>query len=220
MQGHPDASVQRRVGDGYFASTPALRRAAAHFLSWPGNFCFAVTSLTNYENLAGEIEGAELEFVWRPTDALSVNGIFGYTKWSSPEVDNCDLNLDGQPDPGFVCSTSANFVPEYNWTLGAAYDIALSSGAIITPRIDVYGQTEICTAFASQLSCADGYELLNVRLQWDSPDGKWMAAVGGTNVTDEEYFLNIFDLTFFGQNTVEGQPGRPAEWYLSFGRRF
>jgi iron complex outermembrane receptor protein len=185
-----------------------------------GDFCFAVTSLTNYEQLPGEIQGAELELVWRPTDALSINGVVGYTKWSSDEVDNCDLNGDGQPDPGFVCSDSANFVPEYNWTIGAAYDFSLSSGAMLTPRVDVYGQTEICSAFASQLSCADGYELVNIRLQWESPDSKWTAAVGGTNVTDEEFFLNIFDLTFFGQNTVEGQPGRPAEWYVTFGRRF
>jgi len=39
-------------------------------------------------------------------------------------------------------------------------------------------------------------------------------------VTDEEYFLNIFDLTLFQQNTVEAQPGRPAEWYVTFGRNF
>ena len=47
-----------------------------------------------------------------------------------------------------------------------------------------------------------------------------MVAVGGTNVTDEEYYLNKFDLTLFGQNTVEGQPGRPGEWYVTFGRNF
>jgi iron complex outermembrane receptor protein len=185
-----------------------------------GDICFAVTSLTNYEQLSGEITGAELEFMWRPVDALSVNGVFGYTDWSSSEVDNCDLNLDGQPDVGIVCSDSTNFVPEYNWTLGAAYDIPMASGALLTPRVDVYGQTEICSSFQSPLSCSDGYELLNVRLQWESPDRVWTAAVGGTNVTDEEYFLNKFDLTLFGQNTVEGQPGRPAEWYVTFGRRF
>lgn len=185
-----------------------------------GNFCFAVTSLTSYQQLTGEIQGVELEFIWRPTDALSINGLVGYTDWSSDEVDNCDLNLDGAPDPGFVCSDATNFVPEYNWTVGAAYDIPMSSGARLTPRVDVYGQTEICSSFASPLSCAEGYELINVRLQWESPDSKWTAAVGGTNVTDEEFFLNIFDLTVFGQNTVEGQPGRPAEWYVSFGRSF
>lgn len=185
-----------------------------------GNVCFAVTSLTNYEQLSGEISGAELEFVWRPVEALSINGVAGYTHWSSEEVDNCDLNLDGEPDPGFVCSNAANFVPEYNWTIGAAYDVPLAGGAMLTPRVDVYGQTEICSAFASQLSCADGYQLVNVRLQWESPESKWTVAVGGTNVTDEDYLLNKFDLTFFGQNTVEGQPGHPAEWYVSFGRNF
>jgi iron complex outermembrane receptor protein len=185
-----------------------------------GDICFAVTSLTNYVQLSGEIKGAELDFVWRPVDALSVNGVFGYTDWSSGEVDNCDLNLDGQPDPGVVCSESTNFVPDYNWTLGVAYDVPMAGGSLLTPRIDLYGQTEICSAFSSQLSCSDGYELLNVRLQWESPDRVWTAAVGGTNVTDEEYFLNKFDLTLFGQNTVEGQPGRPAEWYVTFGRNF
>jgi iron complex outermembrane receptor protein len=185
-----------------------------------GDICFAVTSLTNYVQLSGEITGAELEFVWRPVDALSVNGVFGYTDWSSPEVDNCDLNLDGQPDPGEVCTDATNFVPEYNWTLGVAYDFPMAGGALLTPRVDMYGQTEICSNFSSQLSCSDGYELLNVRLQWESPDRVWTAAVGATNVTDEEYFLNKFDLTLFGQNTVEGQPGRPAEWYLTLGRSF
>jgi outer membrane receptor protein involved in Fe transport len=57
-------------------------------------------------------------------------------------------------------------------------------------------------------------------LQWQNSDATWTIAAGGTNVTDEEYWLNRFDLTLFGQNTVEGQPGRPGEWYLSFRRDF
>ena len=97
---------------------------------------------------------------------------------------------------------------------------AFAGGSRLTPRVDVYGQTEICSAFASAASCSDGYELVNPRLQWASPDNKWKVAVGGTNVGDEEYYLNKFDLTLFGQNTVEGQPGRPAEWYVTFGRNF
>jgi outer membrane receptor protein involved in Fe transport len=66
----------------------------------------------------------------------------------------------------------------------------------------------------------DSYELLNARLEWTSAEGEWTIAVGGTNITDEEYYLNIFDLTLFGQNTVEGQPARPAEWYTTFSRKF
>ena len=186
-----------------------------------GDYCLAVTSLTSYQQLSGgEVTGYELEFHWQPTDAFSINGVYGYTDWSSPEVDNCDLNLDGQPDPGVTCNGRATFVPEDNWTLGAEYAFSLSSGATVTPRVDIYGQTEICSNLTSDLSCADGYELVNVRLQWVSANADWTIALGATNVTDEEYFLNIFDLTTFGQNTVEGQPGRPQEWYLSFTRDF
>jgi len=199
---------------------PALPTDPGAIQDSNGNYCFARISLTNYEQLSGEIKGAELEFLWRPVDEFAINAVFGYTDWSSPEVDNCDLNLDGQPDPGFTCAGETNFVPKYNWTIGAGYDIELSGGSTLTPRADVYGQTEICTAFASQLSCSDGYKLVNLRLQWASPDSTWTAAVGGTNVTDEEYFLNTFDLTGFGQNTVEGMPGRPAEWYVTFGKNF
>jgi len=186
-----------------------------------GNFCFATTSLTSYQQLKdGEVTGAELELEWRPVDALSISGIFGYTHWSSPEIDDCDFNLDGQPDPGLVCADAAPFVPEFNWSLGAAYDFGFANGSKLTPRVDVYGQSEICSSAVSTLACSDGYELVNVRLQWGSPDNKWTVAVGGTNVGYKEYYVNKFDLTLFGQNTVEGQPGRPAEWYVTFGRKF
>ncbi|MDH4109000.1 MAG: TonB-dependent receptor [Gammaproteobacteria bacterium] len=186
-----------------------------------GNVCFAVTSLTNYEQLSdGEVTGAELEVNWQPVENLLLSAIFGYTNWSSPEIDNCDFNEDGQPDAGYSCTNRPNFVPENNWALAASYDFALANGSRVTPRIDIYGQTEICSSVVSQLACADGYELVSLRLEWESPEAAWTVAVGGTNVTDEEYILNIFDLTLFGQNTVEAQPGRPQEWYLEFGRRF
>jgi iron complex outermembrane receptor protein len=208
------------IGGTQCQGAPALPTDPGAIIDSDGNVCFAVTSLTSYQQLTGEITGAELELWWLPVENFSINGVIGYTDWSSPEVDNCDLNLDGVPDTGVVCNDATNFVPEYNWTVGAAYDIPMSSGAMLTPRVDVYGQTEICSSFASQLSCAEGYELVNIRLQWSSPEDKWLVAVGGTNVTDEEYYLNIFDLTLFGQNTVEGQPGHPAEWYMTFRRNF
>ncbi len=186
-----------------------------------GKICFATTSLTNYEQLTGaHVQGAELEVAWRPVSALLLNATYGYTDWSSPDIDNCDFNQDGKPDPGITCSDRPTYVPKYNWSGSISYDFALSNGAKLTPRGDVYGQSEICSSIVSTLSCAAAYELINLRLQWTSPKGEWFAAVGGTNVANKTYYLNTFDLTPFGQNTVEGQPGRPAEWYLQFTRNF
>jgi iron complex outermembrane receptor protein len=188
-----------------------------------GNVCLATTSLTSYQQLEGaEVKGAELELTWRPTGALLVNATAGFTEWSSPDIDNCDFNQDGVPDTGLTCIDRPSFVPKFNWSAALSYDFAVGSGggARLTPRVDAYGQSEICSSVVSAVSCVDAYTLLNARLEWTSADTGWTVAVGGTNVTDEEYYLNIFDLTLFGQNTVEGQPARPAEWYASFSRRF
>jgi len=186
-----------------------------------GNVCLATTSLTSYQQLRGaKIKGAELEIAWQPIAPLSFTGTFGYTDWSSPDIDNCDFNQDGLPDTGLTCTDRPNFVPKQNWSVTAAYEIGLESGANITPRVDVYGQSEICSSVVSSVSCTAGYDLVNMRLQWNSAKGDWTASLGGTNVTGEKYYYNIFDLTLFGQNTVEGQPAPPAEWYFEVSRKF
>jgi len=186
-----------------------------------GNICFATTSLTSYKQLTGaKVKGAELEVAWRPVAALLVNASYGYTDWSSPDIDNCDFNQDGKPDPGITCIDRPTYVPKYNWSGSVSYDFPMANGGKVTPRGDIYGQSEICSSITSTLSCQSAYQLINLRLQYTSAKGNWFAAVGGTNVGNEKYYLNTFDLTPFGQNTVEGQPGRPAEWYLTFSRNF
>lgn len=209
------------IGGTECVGAPANPTDPGAIIDSDGNVCFAVTSLTSYQQLSdGEVQGFEAELAWFPIDNLVLTAIYGYTNWSSPEVDNCDFNQDGIPDAGLSCANRPNFVPEDNWSASASYDIALGNGSRLTPRVDIYGQSEVCSSVVSSLSCADGYELVNVRLQWESAEAEWIIAAGVTNLTDEEYFLNIFDLTLFGQNTVEAQPGRPQEWYVEFGRSF
>jgi iron complex outermembrane receptor protein len=186
-----------------------------------GNFCFAPTSLVSYQNAPADVYGAEIEALWNPIDALTISGIFGWTHWNSDEIDDCDFNGDGLPDANVTCvSDTPSYVPETNWSVSASYDFAMDNGSTLTPRVDVYGQSDICFSVVGPLSCADGYELINLRLEWRSPQDAWTAALGFSNVTDEEYFLNTFDLSVFGQPTVEGQPGRPSEWYLTVSRNF
>jgi iron complex outermembrane receptor protein len=84
----------------------------------------------------------------------------------------------------------------------------------------VYGQSEICTGITTLASCSSGYELVNARLEWASPDRAWTTAAGVQNVANKEYYLNKFDLSGFGQPTTEGQPGAPREWYVSVSRNF
>jgi len=172
-----------------------------------GNICLATTSLTRYVNEPGEILGVELEGQWDPTDALSFTGQFGMIDWSSNDVVN-------------PISNAPVYVPELNWSISAAYEYAVQGGSTLTPRIDVVGQSDICTNSNTATSCSDGYELVNMRVEWASPSRSWTAAVGVTNLTDEIYYLNKFDLQAFGQPTLEGQPGHPREWYFTVSRFF
>ncbi len=45
-------------------------------------------------------------------------------------------------------------------------------------------------------------------------------ALAVSNLSDEKYFLNSFDLAIFGQGSVEGQPGAPREWLLTVKKTF
>lgn len=183
-----------------------------------GNVCDAITSRTFYQNVPGEVEGAELEFTFRPVDALTISGMYGYTGWSSDDLDDPQSVFGPSALPTLV--DYPIYVPEQNWSAAIAYEFGSGGGSTVTPRVDVYGQSEICSTVTSTAGCADGYELVNARLEWASADRDWMIALGLNNATDEEYYLNIFDLSAFGQPTTEGQPGRPQEWYVQFQRNF
>jgi len=182
-----------------------------------GQGCAAVTSRTFYENVPGEVEGAELEFTFRPVDALTISGMYGYTGWSSDDIDNPG-SVFAVPPPVF--NDYPPYVPEFTWSATMAYEFGTGGGSTLTPRVDVYGQSENCFGPYSPNGCADAYELVNARLEWASPDRAWQIALGLNNATDEEYFLNFFDLSGFGQPTTEAQPGRPQEWYVQFIRNF
>jgi iron complex outermembrane receptor protein len=193
-----------------------------------GNLCLPpLVSRTNYQNGPAEIEGVELELTWRPVSELTFQGQVGWLDWSSDDIENCDFNFDGVPDANVTCiSDMPGQVPDLNWSAGVSYAFGLGASGTLTPRFDVYGQSEICfgpllnlTATRDQL-CDDGYELLNASLMWTSAEGGWRATLGITNLTDEEYFLNSFPLTIFNQPTAEKQPGRPSEWFLTIAKDF
>ena len=195
----------------------------------PGALPGAVVSRTFYDNIPAEVSGAEVEFQFRPVAGLTFSGTFGYTDFKGDEFE--DPSLLGNPAVTEILSDNPIYVPELNWSVSAAYQFGTPGGASITPRLDFYGQSEICPSIRTNVtpaqvtttedqSCTAAYELLNARLEWGSASGLWTAAFGVNNLTNEEYFLNKFDLSAFGQPTVEGQPGRPREWYVQFTRLF
>ena len=157
-----------------------------------------------------------------------ISAQYGFTDFSGDEWDN--PGLLGNPNVTDITSDNPIYVPEDNWSTSFAYRFNIGDSGAITPRFDYYGQSEICTGIRTNVSltastprgagCSEAYEMLNARIEWASPEDTWRVALGATNLTDEEYFLNKFDLTAFGQPTLEGQPGAPREWYIQFTRNF
>jgi iron complex outermembrane recepter protein len=194
-----------------------------------GNQCVAVTSRTFYQNIPATIQGAELEVAFAPIEGMMISAQYGYTDFSGDEWD--DPAMLGNPNVTQIVTDNPIYVPTDNWSTSFSYRFNIGDSGAITPRFDYYGQTTICTQLRTNVSvlnidtseedqCSQGYELLNARVEWSSPEDTWRVALGATNLTDEEYFLNKFDLTAFGQPTLEGQPGAPREWYIQFQRNF
>ena len=181
----------------------------------------AATPLTAYVNAPAKIKGAELEITMRPIEALLLTANAGYTKFSSDSV-----IFEQVPFNGITPSGEPGYVPKYTASAAAQYTFNLPNGATLSPRYDAFMTTEVCAfppnsvGYTGLTSCAGGYTLMNARIEYAAMDRKWTTAVGINNVANKQYWLNIFDLTAFGEPTIEGQPGAPREWYLTVTRKF
>jgi len=172
--------------------------------------CLALLPRTNYVNSPGKIKGGELEAVFQPIESLRFEASAGYTNFSADDPLRGGITANGAPV----------YVPEWNGAAAVQYTINLANGSTLTPRWDAYLQTQICSSVTTTTSCTAGYTLHNVRVEFANSDRAWTLAGGIQNVTNKEYYLNIFDLSPFGEPTIEGQPGKPRTWFFSVTRNF
>ena len=173
-----------------------------------------VVPLTAYVNAPAKIKGGELELQFRPLGELLITAQAGYTKF-----DASTTTFQGAPYSGTTPNGEAAYVPEWNASTSAQYTVALANGATLTPRWDAYLQTRICSG-QTVSSCTAGYVLHNARVEYATSNREWAIAAGIQNLTNKVYYYNIFDLTPFGEPTIEAQVAPPREWYLSVTRNF
>ncbi|MEM1114540.1 MAG: TonB-dependent receptor [Pseudomonadota bacterium] len=158
------------------------------------------------------ITGFELETTWLATDNLVIN--FNAT-WSDGEIEEFEdvqiTVLEGgqDPDPGCLPSDlslitvqqcridrSAENLPrlaEETYLLAAQYNLETRAGLFL-PRIQASWKMDMDFCFDAA-SCETGLWLedeqfeLSARLTWISRDERWMGALYGTNLTDEDYLV-------------------------------
>ena len=184
----------------------------------PGSVCPGLTPpapcLATVNAQDSEYKGAELEFTYRPTPTtlIDLSGSFIDAKYTriDPAVllnPNFIQDPDGPPN-----------IPQYKFSFGIQHGFTLSNGSTLTPRVDYNYEAERAPA-VTNAATVESFDIINVRLTLASANGDWETAVGVTNLTDEYYFNNIFDISTFGGWTA-GQPAPPQEWSLSFRRTF
>jgi len=174
----------------------------------------AVVPLTAYVNAPAKISGVEMELELRPVESLLITASGGYTHY-----DASTTIFQGAPFSGVTPSGLAAYVPKYNAAVSALYIFDLPNGATVTPRWDSYIQTQICSGQTAS-SCTGGYTLHNLRVEYASQGREWTVAAGAANITNKVYYYNIFDLTPFGEPTIEAQVAPPRTWFLELSRNF
>ena len=155
-----------------------------------------------------EIEGLEIDALWRVTDNFTLNFAAGWLDTAYTDTGKAELIVVGTPFP---------FAPETSYSIGGQWDNALSSGGSITTRLD-YGwiddfQTHTDARFQASTAANDAYGLLSGRITYTTPAGNWDVAIHGTNLTDEFYRMGGFSAVLGGLDM--GVVGRPREIGIS-----
>ena len=89
----------------------------------------------------------------------------------------------------------------------------------MTARLDVnYEDEKQGLAGTSELAI-DSYTVADARLAWRPVERPWEIALSITNLTDELYFFNTFDIRRLGA-WASGQPAPPRRWALIVRRAF
>jgi iron complex outermembrane recepter protein len=189
---------------------------------------------TGINNIGGaNIYGYEVEIEARPFGGLSINGSAGYTAFKYKNLGD-NVGCGTGADAAALAAAGSCIVgnpsysdypvqqPKFKANLGAAYAFNLPGGSSLTPRLDASYQSEVFFDVINQTPGAitPSRYLLNGRVQWDAANGKWAVAFLGTNLTNKEYYISLFDLRAFGEGMESGQPGAPREWAVNVHYKF
>jgi iron complex outermembrane receptor protein len=192
---------------------------------------------TGTQNIgAANIYGYEAEIQARPFGGLQLDASVGYTGFKYKDLGiNVGCQSVANPIPAGIGLPNPNCIsgnpgysdypagqPKFKGNVGAAYVFVIPDGSKLTPRLDATYQSRV---FADVLNQSPGaiispHMVLNGRIQWDAANGKWSIAALGTNLTNKEYYLALFDLRAFSEGMESGEPAPPREYAINIRYNF
>jgi len=132
------------------------------------------------------IQGFELELLLRPIGGLALDGSVAFIDATFDEY----FDEDPSDPTDTVQDLSGNRIsktPEWTVKLGAQYTVDMGDWGFLTPRIDFYWQDEYyARQFNKPVDLVDGYSKTDVKLIYESPEGKWYAQLFVRHIEDNE----------------------------------
>jgi iron complex outermembrane recepter protein len=191
-----------------------LRFNGDFFVSDYRNLQQSITKLGepgNYTINTGHVlmDGVEAEIKARPVANLQVDATVGYLKYRT-------LSLGAAADDplGPTMNSQPEYSPKLKLSIGAQYNLNFGDSGIVVPRVDwswqstEYFDVQNNPPGVPETAFQPGYGLVNVRLGWNSADGKLSASLSVRNLTNKFYYVSMLNVvSSFGY--VEGQPGMP-----------
>lgn len=123
------------------------------------------------------------------------------------------------PNVAVTRDMTTPFTPELKYAVGAQYEYTMGNGSLLG-RLDYSWQDDIyANPTNAPTNLIDDYGVLNGRVTWRSFNQNWEVSVEANNITDEVYYLNIFD-QFFSSGTVAATVAKPRTYALTLKHLF
>jgi iron complex outermembrane receptor protein len=170
-------------------------------------------------------KGVELELVAKPVQGLTVDGSYSYLNFHYTSL---NPNAEYPTNPGGATESDPPAgAPRTKYTVGAQYDVPLGTAGSLSPRVDVIYQGDIYVSPTvlgappvRTLTFTPSYTLVNARLTWSNVAKNLDVSLEGLNLTNEYYYLSVFDLRGAGAGFYKGLPGTPREWAITVKKNF
>ncbi|PZO06141.1 MAG: TonB-dependent receptor [Alphaproteobacteria bacterium] len=155
---------------------------------------------------SARIKGFELTSRWEPVEGLSLGLAYAWNHARFEELIDNGRDFSGN-------RLTRN--PEHKWTFSPAYERTLGTGAVLSGTVDVQYESFIFDDIDNNaLNVRPAKTLVDARLRFTSPDGRWEASLWGKNLGDEVYITHQYILTG-GQFAFYGEPrtfGATVRW--------
>lgn len=111
--------------------------------------------------------------------------------------------------------------PEFKISGGVQYDMPMGANHVLTPRVDVYYQSEMyANNFNTQQDLIDGYAYVNAQVRFAPTDGNWYFRAFVQNLTNNDAITGTFDVGQSAGNFQNLFILEPRRWGFGLGMTF